>query len=436
VLDETSSPPALSHHSMEPRSAIAYWENGKCYVHGSTQSQSFTAARRSPPDRHRARTTWSSSPSTCGGGFGSKGGAYPLHGDSGAHVAKKVAAPGDDAHQPRRGVLPRLCAAGFQGRIRMGFLPTGASPRSTSTSCRRTAPTRAFRTGREAGDAVIDRLPAAAMRWRGISVRPTRRRVGAARSRPEPDRRARSSRCSTRPLASWARSGSRSGASTRRRASRVTAGTRAPSRALPARSARYRCRAVRLGRAARPQRPAQRLQGDAGVAVGTGVPLGRLQRLRRARAHHARRRAAHPHRASAISAPTRTPAPRASRPRCSATTGSAARSSAATRARPALEQRPVREQHLVHDVAHQLRRGDGRVTKLKEIAARRLGGSPADYDVANETVFRRSSPSSRLSYAQAARIAIELGGRYSGHEPPDDINPMTEHRSRSSPAPG
>jgi xanthine dehydrogenase molybdenum-binding subunit len=65
------------------------------------------------------------------------------------------------------------------------------------------------------------------------------------------------------------------------------------------------------------------------------------------------------------------------------------------------------------------------VTKLKEIAARRLGGSPADYDVANETVFRRSSPSSRLTYAQAARIAIEMGGRYSGQEAPGDINPMT-----------
>jgi CO/xanthine dehydrogenase Mo-binding subunit len=65
------------------------------------------------------------------------------------------------------------------------------------------------------------------------------------------------------------------------------------------------------------------------------------------------------------------------------------------------------------------------VTKLKEIAARRLGGSPADYDIGNETVFRRSSPSSRLTYAEAARAAIELGGRYSGQETPDDINPMT-----------
>ena len=41
VLDETFVTAGMSHHSMEPRSAMAYWENGKCFVYGSTQSQSF-----------------------------------------------------------------------------------------------------------------------------------------------------------------------------------------------------------------------------------------------------------------------------------------------------------------------------------------------------------------------------------------------------------
>ncbi|HSH75336.1 MAG TPA: molybdopterin cofactor-binding domain-containing protein, partial [Longimicrobiales bacterium] len=35
------------------------------------------------------------------------------------------------------------------------------------------------------------------------------------------------------------------------------------------------------------------------------------------------------------------------------------------------------------------------------------------------------NPSSRLTYARAAQIAMELGGRYSGRETPEDINPMT-----------
>jgi CO/xanthine dehydrogenase Mo-binding subunit len=65
------------------------------------------------------------------------------------------------------------------------------------------------------------------------------------------------------------------------------------------------------------------------------------------------------------------------------------------------------------------------VRKLKEIAALEMGGSAADYDIGNETVFRRSDPSRRITYAQAARVAVELGGRYSGREIPGDINPMT-----------
>ena len=27
-----------THHPMEPRSSMAYWQNGKCYMHCSTQS--------------------------------------------------------------------------------------------------------------------------------------------------------------------------------------------------------------------------------------------------------------------------------------------------------------------------------------------------------------------------------------------------------------
>ena len=64
--------------------------------------------------------------------------------------------------------------------------------------------------------------------------------------------------------------------------------------------------------------------------------------------------------------------------------------------------------------------------KLREIAARTLGGSPDDYDLGGERVFRRSAPSRYLTYAAAAEQAVELGGRFSGHELPDDLNQMTK----------
>ncbi len=63
--------------------------------------------------------------------------------------------------------------------------------------------------------------------------------------------------------------------------------------------------------------------------------------------------------------------------------------------------------------------------KLQEIAARDLGGKPEDYDVANERVFRRGGGAG-LSLAQAAKRAVELGGRYDGHELPDNINALTK----------
>src|SRR2546427_1329848 len=63
--------------------------------------------------------------------------------------------------------------------------------------------------------------------------------------------------------------------------------------------------------------------------------------------------------------------------------------------------------------------------KLQEIAAKDFGGSPSEYTLGNERVYRRGNPSRGLSYAQAAARAIELGGKYDGHELPDDIHPFT-----------
>jgi CO/xanthine dehydrogenase Mo-binding subunit len=64
--------------------------------------------------------------------------------------------------------------------------------------------------------------------------------------------------------------------------------------------------------------------------------------------------------------------------------------------------------------------------KLQEIAAQDLGGAADDYDVGNERVYRRGNPGRGLTYAQAARRAIELGGRFDGHELPADVNPATK----------
>jgi len=61
--------------------------------------------------------------------------------------------------------------------------------------------------------------------------------------------------------------------------------------------------------------------------------------------------------------------------------------------------------------------------KLQEIAAKTLGGTPESYQVANERV---SSGGRSLTFAQAAQKAIELGGKFDGHELPQDVNAYTK----------
>jgi xanthine dehydrogenase molybdenum-binding subunit len=62
--------------------------------------------------------------------------------------------------------------------------------------------------------------------------------------------------------------------------------------------------------------------------------------------------------------------------------------------------------------------------KLRELAAKKLGGKPEQYEVANERVFRKGGAS--MTLAQAAKYAIQLGGVYDGHEAPADLHKLTK----------
>ena len=63
------------------------------------------------------------------------------------------------------------------------------------------------------------------------------------------------------------------------------------------------------------------------------------------------------------------------------------------------------------------------IKKLQEIAAKTRGGNPDAYKVAGGRV---SGPGGSITFAQAAQKAIELGGKYDGHEAPEDINNFTK----------
>jgi CO/xanthine dehydrogenase Mo-binding subunit len=63
--------------------------------------------------------------------------------------------------------------------------------------------------------------------------------------------------------------------------------------------------------------------------------------------------------------------------------------------------------------------------KLQEVAAKTKGGSPEGYDTNAQGVIRRGGGLA-MTWAQAAEAAIKLGGIYDGTETPKEINAMTK----------
>ena len=61
---------------------------------------------------------------------------------------------------------------------------------------------------------------------------------------------------------------------------------------------------------------------------------------------------------------------------------------------------------------------------LQELAAQAYGGSPESYKVEKGRVVGNGKV---LTFAQAGKKAIELGGKFDGHEPPAGINAYTRN---------
>src|SRR5439155_12907647 len=123
VLDRTFVVPSTGHQPLEPRSAMAYWQNAKLYLHASTQSVVRTVAAAAgwvgvDPAQVVVISEYT------GGGFGSK---IP-----GAH---SMAIPALLSKTTGRPVMMRIsreeehyigrARAGMQARARMGFRKDG-----------------------------------------------------------------------------------------------------------------------------------------------------------------------------------------------------------------------------------------------------------------------------------------------------------------------
>src|SRR6185503_4729306 len=66
--------------------------------------------------------------------------------------------------------------------------------------------------------------------------------------------------------------------------------------------------------------------------------------------------------------------------------------------------------------------------KLQEIAAKTFGGNPESYQLTRGGI---SGGGRTMTLAQAAKKAIELGGKYDGHELPQDVNNYTKNSAKA-----
>ena len=166
VLDETFVVQSTGHHPMETRSAMAYWQNGKLYLHGSTQSVVRTVDPRRALGRHRS-VGRRADQRVHRRRLRQQGRRRRVDGDSGAAVEEGQRA-GDDAHQPRGGTATSAARGpAWSAARRSASRRTAASPRSISSSSRTTASYGPMGDHRSAGNAASLIWQPPAMRWRG-----------------------------------------------------------------------------------------------------------------------------------------------------------------------------------------------------------------------------------------------------------------------------
>lgn len=423
TLDESFVTASHSHHSMEPRSVLSYWENGKCFVYGSSQSQSFPVPGLAsyigidPEDLVFIAEY-------CGGGFGSKGGPYPTMSIP-AHLSRLTGRPVMLRISREEEYYIGSARHGFQGRVKMGFREDGRITAVDLFIVQDNGANAGFSDWLSAGDALTLVYTPLAMRYRGIPVftntpfKGPQRGPGqnqlAAAIEPLMDKAARA--LGLDPLAirrinapgNDAKYGALQGAIT---SSHLSA-------ALSRGAAQFDWEAKRA--------QSGRRNGSKVIGVGVGQAYhsagsngfdGLVRILPDGKLH------------------------------IHTGVGNLGTYSHSSTSRVAAEVLKYNWDNCV------IERGDSRrhlpwnlgqfgsntsftmtrtnyvaaidaLEKLLEIAAIDLGGSPEDYDISEERVFLKSDPNIFITYAAAASRAIELGGKYSGQYVPEDINSMT-----------
>jgi xanthine dehydrogenase molybdenum-binding subunit len=426
VLDETFVTPNTSHQTLEPRSAMAYWQNGKLYIHCSTQSTVQTVGSISRWMHLDQKDVVLISAYT-GGGFGSKA-TGTITSIIPALLSKKLNAPvmmriDRETEHYIGGARPAM-----HGRLKVGFARDGRITAVDMFVVNENGPYEPVGDTAQSGRQVSLLFQPPAMRWRGVSVltnTPPRR----AQSQPggmqgitliEPIIAKASRKLGVDQVAIHrinAPEGKAKFGPANPRGDRANVTSAFVKEALDRGAGLFRWdeRKAQGGK-----RQGSKVRGY-GVATSSFVagsvgydglfvikPDGRMY-IQSGIGNLGTESVIDCHRVSAemVGVPWEkvdvTWGHTGKNLPWSCVSGGSQTTHAHTRA------------------AHAA--GADAVKKLQEIASRTHGGKPEQYTVANERV---SGPGGSMTLAQAAQKAIDLGGRYDGHELPNDINPFTK----------
>jgi len=426
TLDETFATPDTSHQTLEPRSTLAYWQNGKVFVHMGTQStvQTLSALGRwlnMDPSQIVLISEYT------GGGFGSKATGY-IFAIIPALLSKKANAPVMMRISREEEHFIGRARPGFQGRMKVGFAKDGRITALDMYAICNNGPYDAVGDANASGNIVSLLYQPPAMRWRGVTVL-TNTPPRGPQSAPggmqgivimEPI------------LAKAARKLSLDQVDIRRvncpegkapwgpirDGKRAHATSAFLKEAFDRGAEQFRWKE----RIARPKRNGSKVRGvgvssscffggsigfdglflvkpDGRIAIQSGI--GNLGTESLSDVHRVV--------AEMLGVPWE---------KCDLSWGNTSKNLPWTCVSGGSQ-----TTHAMTRAAHAAAM-DGK-KKLQEIAAKTLGGKPEEYEVAHERVFRKGGGTG-MTLAQAAQRAIQLGGIYDGHEPPDDINKFTK----------
>ena len=426
VLDETFVTPDTSHQTLETRSAMAYWQNGKVYVHCSTQSTAQTVP---------AIARWlHMDPSDVvviseytGGGFGSKI-TSAISAIIPAILSKKVGAPVMMRISREEEHFIGRARPSLRGRLKVGFAKDGKITAIDMFVVLDNGPYDPQGDARQSGVMVSLMYQPPAMRWQGVTVL-TNTPPRLSQSQPggfqgialmEPIMSKASRKLGIDQVALHRMNAPEGKAST---------GPAGPNGKRPYITSSFIKEALDIGvekfnweeRKGKPKKSGSKVRGI-GVAtscfVGGSIgfdglcvikPDGKLY-IQSGIGNLGTNSVSDCHRVTAdmLGVPWE---------KVEITWGSTAKNlpwscpsggSQTTHAH-------TRAAYVVALDAQD---------KLKQIAAKDLGGKPEDYEVANERVFHKGGGRG-MTLAQAAQRAIALGGIYDGHELPKGINKFT-----------